>query len=271
MTKQVGSDRADAASAEEIPLVKISALARLAGVPTPTIKHYMREGLLPGPVKRTSRNVAYYDARLAERVRAIKDLQQTRFLPLKVIGDILEPAPSSSIRADLDEIQRRQLGMLAPAVEAGAEQGRVFRTGRESASLTREAILSSFQIDEKELDLLASLGLSVPEKNQDGELVYSGTGLELLEVINETRHNGMGDLFTLEIIEPYMQAIQKLVHFEIDLFRRRVLAGAKLPSMSLDEIARQATLLGGRMVSIIRDKLVVRELTALSGPPQPDK
>ena len=61
-------------------LVKMADLARLSGVPAPTIKHYIREGLLPAPERRTSRNMAYYDARLAERVRAIKDLQ-ARFLP----------------------------------------------------------------------------------------------------------------------------------------------------------------------------------------------
>ena len=54
---------------EHIRLVKISDLARMSGVPRPTIKQYMREGLLPGPAKRTSRNMAYYDARLAARIR----------------------------------------------------------------------------------------------------------------------------------------------------------------------------------------------------------
>ena len=75
----------------EVQLVKISDLARLSGVPGPTIKHYMREGLLPEPHQRTSRNMAYYDARLADRVKVIKELQQERFLPLKLIADLLEP------------------------------------------------------------------------------------------------------------------------------------------------------------------------------------
>ena len=42
-------------------LVKMSVFAQRSGVPAPTIKHYVREGLLPKPV-RTSRTMAYYDA-----------------------------------------------------------------------------------------------------------------------------------------------------------------------------------------------------------------
>ena len=44
-------------------LIKMSELSKRSGVPGPTIKHYIREGLLPGPEVRTSRNMAYYDAR----------------------------------------------------------------------------------------------------------------------------------------------------------------------------------------------------------------
>lgn len=252
-------------AAGEAKLVKISVLAKMAGVPAPTIKHYMREGLLPGPARRTSRNVAYYDARIAARVRAIKELQQTRFLPLKVIGELLEPAPSSSIRGDLDDIQRKQLGMLAPAVEAGTDAARARRTGRKAAQLTRVAVLSSLAITDEELDALEQLGLAQASRNPAGEAIYSGSDLELLEIIDETRRNGLGDLFTLDILEPYIEAIQTFVQFEIDLFRRRVLTATSLPSLSLDEIARQSTLLGGRLVAVMRDKLVVRELKSIAG------
>ena len=40
-------------------LLRISELAQSSGVPVATIRHYLREELLPEPVK-TSRNMAYY-------------------------------------------------------------------------------------------------------------------------------------------------------------------------------------------------------------------
>src|SRR5262245_53405038 len=104
----------------ESELIKMSELAKRSGVPGPTIKHYIREGLLPGPEVRTSRNMAYYDARLSNRIRVIKELQAERFLPLRVIGELLEPPPSARIRAERDTAQRKALGALAPVLEERA-------------------------------------------------------------------------------------------------------------------------------------------------------
>jgi len=241
---------------DAVELVRISDLARRSGVPAPTIKHYMREGLLPEPHHRTSRNMAYYDARLADRVKVIKELQSDRFLPLKVIGDVLEPAPSSAIRADLDELQRRQLGALAPAIQAGAQDGRR-RRGDATRARSRAEVLAELQITAADLALLEGVGI-LPR----GAAAYTGSDLDLLEVISETRTKGLGDLFPMEIIEPYVEALRTLVRFEIDLFRRRVLGGARLPArMPLDEVAREATALGERLVVAMRARLVLAELS----------
>jgi DNA-binding transcriptional MerR regulator len=251
-------------------LIKISDLARLSGVPTPTIKHYMREGLLPGPERRTSRNMAYYDARLADRVKVIKELQQERFLPLKIIGDLLEPAPSAAIRSDLDEVQRRQLGALEPAIRAGSTDARRRRLGRGgSPRRTRAEVLAGMRIGEGDLAILERFELVQPSSFHAGEAVYSGPDLELLEVIDETRQRGLGPLFPMEILEPYAAAIRSLVRLELELFRRQVLSGAALPPKPVDEIAREATQLAERMIVAMRAKLVIPELKAAAATPKP--
>jgi DNA-binding transcriptional MerR regulator len=73
------------------PGLRMSELAEASGVSTGTIKHYLREGLLPEPV-RTSRNMAYYPPDFVERIRLIKRLQEERFLPLRLIKGVLEDA-----------------------------------------------------------------------------------------------------------------------------------------------------------------------------------
>src|SRR5215208_4043854 len=70
-------------------LLRMGELAEASGVPAPTIKHYLREGLLPEPVK-TSRNMAYYPPEFVDRIRLIKQLQEERFMPLKVIKSMLD-------------------------------------------------------------------------------------------------------------------------------------------------------------------------------------
>ena len=85
-----------AAPAKE--LLKISELAERAEVPVATVRHYLREGLLPEPVK-TSKNMAYYPPEFVERIRTIKRLQEERFMPLRVIKEALlaERTPKSEI------------------------------------------------------------------------------------------------------------------------------------------------------------------------------
>ena len=73
-------------------LLKMKQLAEQSGVSAGTIKHYLREGLLPEPVK-TSRNMAYYPPEFVERIRLIKQLQEERFMPLKLIRSMLEDDP----------------------------------------------------------------------------------------------------------------------------------------------------------------------------------
>lgn len=70
-------------------LLRMRELAEASGVPAPTIKHYLREGLLPEPVK-TSRNMAYYPPEFVDRIKLIKQLQEERYLPLKAIKDVLD-------------------------------------------------------------------------------------------------------------------------------------------------------------------------------------
>ena len=67
----------------------MSELAEASGVSAGTIKHYLREGLLPEPV-RTSRNMAYYPPDFVERIRLIKRLQEERFMPLELIKGVLD-------------------------------------------------------------------------------------------------------------------------------------------------------------------------------------
>jgi DNA-binding transcriptional MerR regulator len=97
-------------------LLKMSQLAERSGVSPGTIKHYLREGLLPEPV-RTSRNMAYYPPEFVDRIQEIKRLQEDRFLPLKVIKELLDEADRERVsRAEVAkryELPRKMLDRLA--------------------------------------------------------------------------------------------------------------------------------------------------------------
>ena len=64
-------------------------LEKASGVGRETIRFYIREGLLPEPDKTSPNSARYSDVHVA-RLKAIKRLQEERFLPLAVIRTLLE-------------------------------------------------------------------------------------------------------------------------------------------------------------------------------------
>ncbi len=101
------------------PGLRMSELAAASGVSTGTIKHYLRVGLLPEPV-RTSRNMAYYPPDFVERIRHIKRLQQERFMPLRRIKGVLEDSERSRVpRAELAERSTLAANVLDRLAEIG--------------------------------------------------------------------------------------------------------------------------------------------------------
>jgi len=86
-------------------MLKMAELAEASGVSAGTIKHYLREGLLPEPVK-TSRNMAWYPPDFVERIQLIKELQERRFMPLKAIKGLLE-LEGEATRISAAEVKRR--------------------------------------------------------------------------------------------------------------------------------------------------------------------
>lgn len=74
--------------------MRMRELEQASGVGRETIRFYIREGLLPEPI-RVSRNSAFYSDEHVTRLKAIKRLQEERFLPLAVIRGLLDAEDSA--------------------------------------------------------------------------------------------------------------------------------------------------------------------------------
>ncbi|MEO7094624.1 MAG: MerR family transcriptional regulator, partial [Polyangiales bacterium] len=185
--------------------VKMSMLARLSGVPAATIKHYVKEGLLPEP-SRTSRNMAYYDASFVPRIRRIKELQRTRFLPLKVIRRVLDEASLDSPEDTMTATIARVLEQTAP-----------------DEHRTADALLRS-GLPPEQLELLVDLGAVSPLSGAGGDRVFAGDDLEILRVLGAARTAGLtAEMLPLTIIGEYTRALSALVRAELRMFREGVL------------------------------------------------
>jgi DNA-binding transcriptional MerR regulator len=225
-------------------LLKMSVFADRSGVPIPTIKHYLREQLLPEPT-RTSRNMAYYDAALVPRVRAIKRLQTSLHLPLSVIRQVLDRIDDDDLASDvaLEVTIARVLGELAP---------------RES--VTRKQLLDSGVL-ESELMLFRGLGIVAPQGNGKEER-YVGDDVTLLRLLAQARRAGLSAaMLPPEILRDYVEALRTLVRVELSIFRAGVVPVAGNDLATLTEVA---TTLSERLVVLLRRKLLLPTLRTLA-------
>ena len=222
----------------EPKLVKISALARLSGVPAATIKHYLREGLITCAL-RTSRNMAFYDVALVPRIRAIKELQRTRFLPLRVIKETIDRAPGEGADATMTDAIARALAQAAPGEDR-----------------TRADILAA-GMPAADLDGLRARGLVAPVAGGGTER-YRGDDAALLGALAAARRAGFDTgMLPLAIMDAYAAAVSALVRVELGLFRHGVLPRA---GADLSDLAGAAVLLSEKVVLFLRRKLLLPTL-----------
>jgi DNA-binding transcriptional MerR regulator len=163
-------------------LLKMAELAEASGVSPATIKHYLREGLLPEPVK-TSRNMAYYPPSFVERLRLIKQLQEERYMPLKVIREVLDQE------------------LLDAAVRGRGQSDRV----------PREAVLD--RLPPEVLDKLAELGVLTPTAAG-----YDAEDVRIIDAIARFRAGGYDERLGFTVYETlrYQEALQPLVEREVE-------------------------------------------------------
>jgi DNA-binding transcriptional MerR regulator len=224
-------------TASENGLLKMRDLAAASGVSAGTIKHYLREGLLPEPVK-TSRNMAWYPPEFVDRIKLIKQLQEERFMPLKVIKGMLDEDPERA--KALVELEDR---ILERAL-AGADS-------RVSAAELRRR----YAIPDEVLTRLGELGVLDP--NSRG---YGPWDVQILEAISRFRAGGYDERigFTVYDTLRYKRALEELVTEEVQVLMER-LAGEMDADAAADLIDAGKEPLQD-LIAALHSKLLVAEL-----------
>jgi DNA-binding transcriptional MerR regulator len=222
---------------DENGLLKMSELAEASGVSAGTIKHYLREGLLPDPVK-TSRNMAYYPPEFVERIRLIKQLQEERFMPLKAIRKVLEDDPERA----------RALVEVEDKIIERAQR-------RESSRVSRGDVERRYGIPREALDRLEEIGVLTPNSRGYGELDAS-----MLEAISRFRAGGYDEQigFTVYDTLRYKSALEQLVKEEVAVVLER-LAGDVEPDRIVELLEAGAEPLRD-LIAAMHSKLLVEEL-----------
>jgi DNA-binding transcriptional MerR regulator len=221
--------------------LKISELAEEAGVPVATVRHYLREGLLPEGEK-TSRNMAYYEPELVERIRLIKQLQEERFMPLRVIGELLrrEGPDPERLRAAV-AVEDRLLAL------ARAEEGE--RVG--AAELSRR-----HRVPVEAIDRLASLGVLGPEDERG----YSPADGRIVAAISRFRAAGYDESvgFTVHDAASFLGPLEELASREVGMLEDKLLGRFESDrAIAMIEAGLEPL---RELIAAMHSKLLVREL-----------
>jgi DNA-binding transcriptional MerR regulator len=227
-------------------VLKMSELAERSGVSAGTIKHYLREGLLGNgdEVKRTSRNMAYYPEQFVERIQLIKRLQEERFMPLRVIREVMASGPDQAVR--LIELEDRILELAI--------------SERESARISRAKVRDAYDVPKNVLDRLEQLEILTP--NARG---YDADDVAIIEAISRFRAGGYEEAigFTVYDTLRYREALAPLVEEEVRVLLDR-LAGSVEVERAVEIIASGAEPLR-ELIGAMHSKMLVGELRRQRG------
>jgi DNA-binding transcriptional MerR regulator len=170
-----------------------------------TIKHYLREGLLGSDdeVVRTSRNMAYYPPQFVQRIQLIKRLQEERFMPLRVIRELIGSDPERTMR--LIELEDR---ILERAIAA-----------RETGRISRARVRETYELPQNVLDRLEELGVLEPTARG-----YDRDDVAIIEAISRFRAGGYEEAigFTVYDTLRYRKALEPLVEEEVRVLLDRL-------------------------------------------------
>ncbi len=222
-------------------MLRMSELAERSGVSAGTIKHYLREGLLGmgEEVVRSARNMAYYPPGFVQRIQLIKRLQEERFMPLRVIRELMADDPERAAR--MIELEDR---ILSRAIEA-RERGRV----------SRAQVRDSYDVPANVLERLERLEVLTPAARG-----YDADDVAIIEAISRFRAGGYEEAigFTVYDTLRYRAALEPLVEEEVRVLLDR-LAG-KVDVERAVEIIASGTEPLRELIGAIHSKLLLAAL-----------
>lgn len=192
--------------------IRIGELMKRCGVTRATVHHYVREGLLPEPVK-TSRNMALYAPDCVDRVLLIKSLQTHYRRSLAEVRELLTQAEGHE-------------GLNRLKARVGAEVPADFGVETDAAPLTVEAVMARSGFPREELEVFARHGL-VTLQAVGEDVVLRTHDVAVVDALARLRDVGFSAEvgFRPEDAKIYLDSLQDLLRKEVQIFLQRTQSG----------------------------------------------
>jgi DNA-binding transcriptional MerR regulator len=221
--------------------MRMRELEKASGVGRETIRYYIREGLLPEP-DRASRNSAFYSDDHVTRLKAIKRLQEERFLPLAVIRSLLDAEDGSR--------------WLAPEAFPMLDTMLAARLGTDSRKLPVARVMADYGMDATTIADHAAAGMV----SVDSDGMVTAEDAAILKTMKELADIGFTDEmgFTGDQIKFYADFVDWVTTQEMRLFFERT-AGHVGEARALD-MAERGVGAVNELLSQLRTRTLLRKL-----------
>ncbi len=231
--KKKSPDSATPAGNTTKPMLKMRELAEATGVNKPTILFYIKEGLLPRPVK-TSPNVAFYPVSFIERINLIRTLQDRHRLSLTRIKEIL--------------MQKDAGKEIAPLIDM---HDTIFGS-RGSARIEKKAFCISTGLSEEQVDAAVKAKLLLPMQPD----YFDSEDLTLGSMLKQIFELGI----SLNEITYYSKLGQQIVKKEMMIHERLVQGTSAEKTITLTlELSRIARTMRGYVIDRLFQKSAGRQ------------
>jgi len=177
----------------------IGELSKRTHVSTQTIHYYIKEGLLPKPIK-TSKTWAYYTNDHVERINIIKSLKERYFFPLRVIKGILEEVPS----------HKKLLRDTPLSVASDFKQS--YGRGKKKTYLSRKELCTKAEVSMGFIDELEEMDFLLPNKGTNDKK-YDSDDLALVKSCGRLISVGKGCLEDLRFYRYFFSVLSDELNF----------------------------------------------------------
>lgn len=222
--------------------MRMRELEKASGVGRETIRYYIREGLLPEPARASRNSASYSDGHVA-RLRAIKRLQEERFLPLAVIRSLLDAedgerwlAPTAFPMLDT---------LLAARLEAGG-----------MARVAVADVITQLDTDMRTIEEHAATGMI----SIDADGMITARDVAILGTIRELGDIGFSEElgFTSAQMRIYLDFVEWVTTQEMRVFLQGT-AGHVGEAQAIDMAERGVSVIN-ELLSQLRTRAVLRKL-----------
>jgi len=221
--------------------MKMKELEARTGVNREAIRFYIREGLLPEPDK-LGRNVANYSQEHVERTKLIKKLQDTHFLPLKMVKSVLDSPETQKLASSAVPGMAHFLPALLRDTEPGPD--------RTVGEISEQSGLA-------EADIIALARVGAITISDDERIDFRDAAI--ISAWGKAKEVGFNAErgYTDEFFARYVDATKSLAEYEVDRFFTQFDTDN---GRSAAELGASGIELANKIISLLHTKFIVQAI-----------